>query len=826
MLRIHWTILLALISPFFGQSQTASFSANPTTGCTAPHNVFFTDMSTGPDTWAWDFGDGNTSTLQNPNHTYLGLGSFVVVLTVTDTVTGGTSSFSLTITVGDNDPPSITCPANQNVFFDSQCRYILPDYTSMATTSDNCDPSPVLSQSPAAGSFIFSTTTITLTSTDASGNSATCTFDVIPSDNTPPTATCPGTQTDFFDANCAYILPNYTPFVTTSDNCATTINLTQSPTAGTQVTANTTITMIADDGNGNVSICSFNLTLTDTIDPVLTCPANQTVSFDANCDYDMIDFTSMSSANDNCSAVTLTQFPNTGTTITATTSVTITGTDASGNSSSCNFDVIPVDDTEPTITCPSNQTGYLDQNCENATPDFTAMAVVTDNCDLAPMLSQNPMAGTTYSGTTPFSVTLYAQDASGNIDSCGFTFTPLDTISPIITCPGNITSCDPVVNYSLPTTSDNCSAVTITQIAGLGSGSSFPVGVTTNTFEVSDLSGNTSTCSFDVEVFDLPSVSATGTDPLCFGGATGTADATVTGGAPNYFYNWSNGSTLEDPTGLTAGTYVVVVTDNNGCQDSTNVTIQDPDAIIAEESAFNVTCYGLSDGSIDITSSGGTGNLSYFWSNGSSSEDLNGLSGGTYTLTITDDNGCQEIVSVTIFEPDSISISASSSTFSHGHNISVNGESDGEIDVSVTGGTQPYNYSWSNGSSDQNLNNLPAGTYTLTVTDGKGCAKTIEVILTEPEPVEPANAFTPNGDGYNDFFTIKNIEDFPTNKLSVMNRWGEVVYKSSPYQNDWDGRANRGIKLLGKDLPEGSYFYILVVEKGTKPVKGYIVLKR
>ncbi len=807
-------------------AQVADFTVNPAQGCSIPHTTFFTDQSTNPDTWAWDFGDGNTSTLQNPVHNYTSTGTFTVVLTITDTILGTTSSHSETVTVGDFVAPTITCPATQNVFFDSQCRFTLPDYTSMATVTDVCDPSPTLTQSPAIGTFIFGNTSVTITATDASGNSSNCSFNVNPTDNTPPSITCPGTQNDFFDGNCQFSLPDYSTMATTSDNCATTVSVSQSPAVGTLVSANTTITLIADDGNGNVAVCTFNLTLSDTISPSVTCPGNQTVSFDANCEYSMADFTSMASATDNCGGVTLTQSPTSGTTITSTTTVTITAEDASGNTSTCNFDVTPEDNTEPSITCPGNQTGFLNSSCENALPDFASLTSATDNCDPNPSISQSPAVGSTYQGTTPFSVTMYAQDVSGNIDSCTFTFTPQDTISPSITCPGNISSCNPVVSFALPSASDNCGTALVTQTTGLPSGSNFPVGITTNTFQATDLSGNTKTCSFDVEIYDIPDVTVTGTDPLCAGDANGSADATVIGGTPNYFYDWSNGASTEDLSGVSAGTYTIVVTDDNGCKDSTTVTLTDPPGVEVSGSVTNVSCFGQSDGAIDAAATGGTGTLTYMWSTGSSNEDVTGLTGASYTLVVTDGNNCTVSTDFTVSEPDSISVSYTASEFSHGHNVSVNGASDGEIDVSFSGGTGPYTYLWSNGSTDLNQEDLPAGTYVLTITDNNGCEKVVTIVLTEPVPVQPANAFSPNGDGMNDYFVIKNIEDFPGNKLSVMNRWGDVVYKMEPYSNNWDGSANRGLKLYGKQLPEGSYFYILVLEKGTKPIRGSIVLKR
>jgi gliding motility-associated-like protein len=172
-----------------------------------------------------------------------------------------------------------------------------------------------------------------------------------------------------------------------------------------------------------------------------------------------------------------------------------------------------------------------------------------------------------------------------------------------------------------------------------------------------------------------------------------------------------------------------VITDGNGCIVSDTSTITEPTELIITSSYDNVDCNGAATGSIDITATGGTGALSYNWSNGSNSEDLNNIPAGNYTVDVTDANGCQESEFFVINQP---------SPFSAADNVThvvdtCNGAATGSIDITVTGGTGALSYNWSNGSNSEDLNNIPAGNYTVDVTDAKGCEITYSYLITEPD---------------------------------------------------------------------------------------------
>jgi gliding motility-associated-like protein len=221
------------------------------------------------------------------------------------------------------------------------------------------------------------------------------------------------------------------------------------------------------------------------------------------------------------------------------------------------------------------------------------------------------------------------------------------------------------------------------------------------------------------------SISVVKTDVLCNGAATGAIDITVNGGTPVITYSWSNGAATEDLTSLTAGTYSVTITDGNGCTASISATISQPAALVLNATPVNVGCNGGANGSVDITVQGGVFPYSFVWSNGATTEDINGLSGGTYGVTITDANGCTLTGSYTIAEPSAIV------TTLVGTNVSCFGAANGAIDLTVSGGTAPYTFLWNTFQTVEDLNDISGGTYYVIVTDFNGCTKHDSIVITE-----------------------------------------------------------------------------------------------
>ncbi len=221
--------------------------------------------------------------------------------------------------------------------------------------------------------------------------------------------------------------------------------------------------------------------------------------------------------------------------------------------------------------------------------------------------------------------------------------------------------------------------------------------------------------------------SRTTTPVLCFGESTGAINVMVSGGTIPYQFVWNDLVTTEDRTNIPAGNYSVTVTDANGCHVTLSATISQPaSGITSSIVKTNVSCYNGSNGTIDLTVSGGTLPYNFNWGGGITNEDRTGLVAGNYSVTITDGNGCLVTNNATINQPAELLPSTSLT------NVNCNGGTTGAINLSVTGGTMPYSYNWENGATTEDRSNLTAGNYSVTITDNNSCVVTIAAMVTEP----------------------------------------------------------------------------------------------
>ncbi len=226
--------------------------------------------------------------------------------------------------------------------------------------------------------------------------------------------------------------------------------------------------------------------------------------------------------------------------------------------------------------------------------------------------------------------------------------------------------------------------------------------------------------------------SITGTNPTTPGGTDGTATATVSGGTPAYSYLWDDAlaQTTATATGLTAGTYTVIVTDANGCTASESITLTDPlpELAVTIINVQHVSCFGGSDGEATAFVTGGMPPYTYLWNDAfaQTSATATGLTPGNYTVIVTDALGATASASVTITQPEQLTVNVI------GDNPSAPGGSDGQATATPAGGTPGYTYLWNNGATTQTINGLTSGLYTVTVTDANGCVAEGSVILTEP----------------------------------------------------------------------------------------------
>lgn len=337
--------------------------------------------------------------------------------------------------------------------------------------------------------------------------------------------------------------------------------------------------------------------------------------------------------------------------------------------------------------------------------------------------------------------------------------------------------------------------------------SGLPAG--TYTVQITDTFGCGSGFSSITRVLTQPAqimLSATPTNVACNGGSTGSVSLAVDSAVlPIASYHWSNNATTQNINNVPAGTYVVEVTDNNGCKRDTSVEVTEPTAIDVTADVSDLNCYATGDGAITLNVSGGTPGTpayTYTWSDTSltSTASQSGLAAGTYYATVTDGNGCSFLDSFTVTQPDTLTLTASADTI-----IAIGYTANLDV-LSTTGGTGSLSYEWTpaasiNDPTSANTTATPSETtdYLVVGTDANGCkaADTVHVkvdinLITVPD------GFTPNGDGRNDVFQLLTSPTVSVTEFKIFNRWGQLL---SSDVNGWDGT------FKGKPQPMETYVY-------------------
>lgn len=259
---------------------------------------------------------------------------------------------------------------------------------------------------------------------------------------------------------------------------------------------------------------------------------------------------------------------------------------------------------------------------------------------------------------------------------------------------------------------------------------------------VTDLLGCTLENSYTI---DGPAAPVSGTAIItnidCNGAATGSIDITPAGGTPGYSFNWSNGSQTEDLIDLITGTYTITISDANDCAYVEEYEVTEQSLIVVTGIPTDPSGNGTNDGNIDISVNGGVLPYSFNWSNGEITEDISGLGGGVFTVTVTDDLGCTIVESFILEEPSPIDITGIIT------DVLCNGDLSGAIDITPSGGILPYTYAWNNGANSEDIQDIPAGFYTVTVTDFNGITSIASFEVIEPDAlvvnaiVEPVSCF-------------------------------------------------------------------------------------
>ena len=540
----------------------------------------------------------------------LPIGDSTIVYTATD-MNGNTSTCSFIVTIEDGEAPMISdCPSDiLNMPNDAGTCGAVVNYDT-PTATDDCGTATVICSTASGEIFPVGTTIVTCTASDDSGNTATCTFNVVVEDTENPTITCPASQTIAAGmGNTTAIVDNIAP--TTADNCGidtifyvftgtTTGDGADDASGSTFNLGETTVTYNTTDDNGLIATCDFVITVIDDTDLILNCP-NNAIAFTAtdSCGATVLNIAPDASPMSEVASIS---YETTGATVgignddasgifynIGETTVIYTATDNDGNMLNCSFLVTVNDTIMPVlIDCPADiSINVLPNTCANSATWIAPTA--TDNCPNLNMTSTHNPGDEFMVGNTV--VTYLAADASGNQMTCSFNVTVTDNINPTINnCPMDVAvvatggDCFAVATWVEPTVSDNCPDATIS--SNNDSGDTFGLGENEVIYIASDVNGNQATCSFTVTVtddqapviMDCPeniTIPAEGAD--CSAIVTWT-EPTATDNCPEVFLSGNPSSGSVFSTGTTTVNYIATDFSGNTAECTFTVTVQDDNA--------------------------------------------------------------------------------------------------------------------------------------------------------------------------------------------------------------------------------------------------------
>ncbi len=708
------------------------------------------------------------------------VGTTTITWTVTDDNGNQAEPVIQTVTVTDNQAPVIANVEAINTTADADTCGAMIEITA-PQANDNCSVGMVSGtrddNQALDAEYPVGTTTITWTVSDDNGNQAEPVIQTVTvTDNQAPSIECPENMIFSTESGVDFATVNFeNPLAT--DNCEVTVEQTGGSASGSQFPIGTnTVTFTATDASGNTTQCSFDIIVEDTEDPTLECPSDIVRSTDSGICGAIVEFETPEGF-DNSGNVTVEQtaglssgevFP------VGTTTITFTTSDEAGNTASCSFEITVVDDEAPVIEDKNDITVNTDLDLCGAIVDYE-LPSATDDCGLESIeLTEGLAPGSEFPlGET--TVTYTAIDVNGNSVNSSFTVTVIDNEAPVIACPEDIQlnvefgTETVVVNYATISATDNCSETSIELIEGYASGEEFPVGETIVTYEVTDASGNTASCSFTVIVEEEPeetppAPTAPQVDLIQPDCVTPTGVILInTEDGLTYSIDGENYLAVEEFTELEPGTYQVTAKDEfDQISEATIVTLEEPIASEIETSTISLC---IDDSTFDLF------------------ELLEGEYDTSGVWVDTEETGA---LAQGFIDPAMLAI-----------------------------GSYTFEYQLNNGICDS--------TTEVTVSINDDCV----VLPCSLEDIQSSisKAVTPNGDNRNDYFTIDFASECGfTYDLMIFNRWGNKIYEATNYQNDWDGYSTNSA-TSSNQLPSGTYFYILEIRNsGFDPIQGYIYL--
>ena len=775
------------------------------------------------------------------------VGITTVIYTSTD-ADGMVSTCSFTVTVNDTELPVVSCVSATVNLDASGNATIVPASVLSGPPADNCSVASVTLSRSAFTCADLGISTVTVTVTDASGNSSNCNATVTVVDPFPASVNAGS------DGTVCITAPTYSVSGATAVNASILWTTSGSGTFNNPALLNPVYT------RGPTDLTNVTLTLTGT--KINGCPVVLT-------DQMVLTFAGVPTADagadkDLCSGtptVTLSDASAVNGTVSWTTSGNGTFSDPSLANPVYTFGSSDTGPVTLTMTVTSPACGIV---TDNVTITFTGAPVADAGPDASLCFTESgfQVTGASHGGGT----VIWTSGGNGTFDNATidnpyYTFGTTDYTNGTVTLTMEVTgggSCGTAFSSAVITILP-LPVIQVTQqanitCAGLTDGeihldattgqSPYTYSIDGSPFQASGDFTGLSAGSYDFEVMDangcMSDITLSITEPLpfnvttdstqnisCNGGSDGAIYITPSGGTEPYNISWTGPSgwtaSTADVTGLVAGAYSLTITDANSCATfSLNETLTEPPvltitgAVVSDFGGYSVSCPASADGSITVTATGGTPPLAYLWNGpGGFTSTLAHIAlvpAGTYTLTITDSQGCVLTHDYILTAPEPMLLTATT------ENGSCPDTPDGSIDLTVAGGAGTLTYQWDDGATTPDRTGVLPGDRTVTVTDGNGCTEqlTVTVGVTGQDCLRVYEIITPNADGRNDTWKLRNAELYPDAEVFVYNRWGRLVFHTRNATDEWDGRSD------GKLLPNDSYHYVIHLNDGSEPRTGVI----
>ena len=668
------------------------------------------------------------------------LGANTVTVTATD-ASGNTTTATASVTVADQTAPTIaTVGSAVTVYLDANGSGSISTSDVVSSTTDNCTTSPTVSLSTTSfGCSDLGSNTVTITATDGSGNASTATKSVTVVDTISPTITAPASLTLTLGSGGTVNLPATTASAT--DNCSGSVTLSYSVTSfSCSDVGSNTVTVTATDANGNATTSTMTVTVQDNTAPTLALnTTTTTLALDASGSASLAAAQLVSSVSDNCSGVTISVSPSSfGCSDLGANTVTVTATDANGNSTTATTSVTVVDNIDPVVTTVAAPADVvLGANGTATITQAMVVASATDNCTTSPTITITPST-VDCSDLGSTTITILATDASGNVGMATVNVTVVDQDAPVIvSAPADTTlaACNAQLVYNYNVT-DNC-GYTANLVTGLASGSTFPVGTTTVTYEFSDASGNSVTHSFDVTVDTLGTYSLPANTEFC--ADNGPVDLSVGQAGLTYVGDGiaADGQTFQPAVaGVGLHTLSFTYTDPNGCVQVGSLSVR-VYPVPAQPTVLQVLPTVLES---SVTGARYQWFKNGVWMPGETSKQLNITMGGNYQVKVFNAYDCDRMSTGLVISSTGLSIDEVFSTLNIFPNptqsvvaleFGVSLESDMTVQVmdiagrtiysnTITAGTQVYRI---------DLSQFMAGSYQMILRDNETGAASVEQII-------------------------------------------------------------------------------------------------